>query len=141
MKNQIKHLIFTGVLLSTMLLYFGSCRCKPEICHHYVYFVNNSDSTISVCKLASSIAYACLPKIAEVKPHDTIEIEESKRYCLEEVLPYEREHTLFILPESYTLAHTTIDSLEIAYNILKTINLVELGPDSLLKTNYTVYYP
>ncbi len=125
-----------------MLLYFGSCRCKPEICHHYVYFVNNSDSTVSVSLFSGMVGYdvVFLPKIADAKPHDTIEIENSGRYCLEEVLQYEA-YTFFVLPEGYTFVETTLDSLEIAYNILKKINLNELGPDSLLKTNYTVYYP
>ena len=48
---------------------------------------------------------------------------------------------LWILPENYNWVGTTHDSLEILYNVLKTIDLVELGLDSLAKTDYTVYYP
>ena len=47
----------------------------------------------------------------------------------------------YVLPEGYPSIETTRDSLYVVYDILKTIDLQELGVDSLLKTDYTVYYP
>lgn len=106
--------------------------------------MNNSDSVVSICGFTwLSGGQVALGKITEAGIRDTVEVL-SRRWCLEELLISNEpatNHTLCVLPETYTYVHTTIDSLEISYNILKTINLVELGPDSLLRTNYMVYYP
>ena len=146
MNIQNKFLVFDFIFLTTLSLSLGSCHRRPEICHQNVKFVNNSDSIVSICHFGwFSAEELALGKIAEANPQDTVEILMSYRWCLEEQLlssiQPSTNYTLCVLPETYTYVHTTMDSLEISYNILKTINLMEMGPDSLLKTDYTVYYP
>lgn len=144
-KTAISHLLILALPLLALSLCSSLCRRKPEICHYTVSFVNNSDSIVSICRFGWFNGKVSLDKIAESKPYDTMEITMSQRWCLEEQLSSSIQpstnFTLCVLPETYTYVETTMDSLEISYNILKTINLVELGQDSLLKTNYTVYYP
>jgi hypothetical protein len=100
---------------------------------------------VSICRFGWFSAEICtLDKIAEIRPKDTAEISMELRWCLEEMLLSDLpsvNYTLCVLPETYSYVHTTLDSLEIAYDVLKKIDLMELGPDSLLKTNYTVCYP
>lgn len=73
-----------------------------------------------------------------VSPQDTATIQVIIRHCLEE---YDTPMAYYVLPEGYPSIETTRDSLYVVYDILKTIDLQELGVDSLLKTDYTVYYP
>jgi len=146
MKKHIKILAFLSVSFLAFSLCFVSCSRKPETCHKTVKFVNNSDYIVSICDFSwFGVEELALGKIAEANPQDTVEVPMSLRWCLEEELlssiQPSTNYTLCVLPETYTYVHTTMDSLEISYNILKTINLMEMGPDSLLKTDYTVYYP
>lgn len=145
MNNRIKVPIYLLVSLLVLSLCSSSCRTKPETCHKSVKIANNSDSTVSICRFGWFSAEICtLDKIAEIRPKDTAEISMELRWCLEEMLLSDLpsvNYTLCVLPETYSYVHTTLDSLEIAYDVLKKIDLMELGPDSLLKTNYTVYYP
>ena len=73
-----------------------------------------------------------------VSPQETATIQVIIRRCLEE---YRNTPMYYILPEGYPSIKTTRDSLFIVYDILKTIDLDELGVDSLVRTDYTVYYP
>lgn len=145
MNNRIKAPIYVLVSLLVLALCSNSCHRKYETCHKSVKIANNSDSTVSICRFGWFSAEICtLDKIAEIRPKDTAEISMELRWCLEEMLLSDLpsvNYTLCVLPETYSYVHTTLDSLEIAYDVLKKIDLMELGPDSLLKTNYTVYYP
>ena len=144
MKKHIKILAFLSVSFLTFSLCFASCSRKPETCHKTVKFVNNSDYIVSICRITGFVdEQFAIGKVKEANPKDTVEVPMSLRWCLEEQLlsSPSTNFTFCILPETYTYVHTTMDSLEISYNILKTINLMEMGPDSLLKTDYTVYYP
>ena len=145
MNKCVKDIIIVSVLLLALAFCSGSCNEKLETCHRVISIVNNSDSVISICRFGWIDANHCgLGKISEIKSKDTVDIEMFHRWCLEELLLENQpatNYTLCVLPENFSYIHTTLDSLEISYNILKTIDLVELGPDSLLKTDYTVYYP
>ena len=68
----------------------------------------------------------------------------SERWCLEELLLGNEpatNFTVYVLPPQTPDIMTTMDSLEIVYDILKIIDLAEMGVDSLKKTSFTVYYP
>lgn len=146
MKKNISLIRLIPLALSLLFLLFSAGMCKkPDTCHRSVTFVNNSDSVVSVCDLwyFPNNGFA-LNKITEVAPNNTVEVPIGTRECLEEVLLSYSSTTIFtywVLPETYTYVHTSEDSLDIVYNILKKIDLLELGSDSLLKTNYTIYYP
>lgn len=123
-------------------LFMGSC-IKTGTCHQAIKVVNNSENTISVRNLSMSqhdgVEYVWLfDKGQSVSPQETATIQVIIRRCLEE---YRNTPMYYILPEGYPSIKTTRDSLFIVYDILKTIDLDELGVDSLVRTDYTVYYP
>lgn len=124
-------------------LFMGSC-VRFGTCHQAIKVVNNSDSTISIRDLAMSqkngVVYVWLYDSGRsVAPQETVTVEVIIRRCLED---YHNDPLLYyVLPEGYPSIKTSPDSLYIVYDILKTIDLQELGVDSLLKTDYTVYYP
>ena len=146
-KNSIPKQLIMALLLLLITIFCSCCCRKPESCHHKIMVVNNSDSIVSLRRLAWFMEnYVALPQYKEIPPHDSFEeILAMRRDCIEELIieeSYPSENlTLFILPKGYPFIKTTIDSLEISYDILKIIDLCALGGDSLQKANYTVYYP
>lgn len=143
MKTKLQTHMFTiACTLFLLPLFMGSC-IKTGTCHQAVKVVNNSENTISVRNLSMSqhdgVEYVWLfDKGQSVSPQETATIQVIIRRCLEE---YRNTPMYYILPEGYPSIKTTRDSLFIVYDILKTIDLDELGVDSLLKTDYTVYFP
>ena len=135
------------LLLLVITLFFPYCCRKPESCHHEIMVVNNSDSIVSLRRLTWFMGNrVALPQYKEILPHDSIdEILAMRQDCIEGLIVEENypstNLTLFILPKGYPFIKTSIDSLEISYDILKVIDLCALGEDSLQKANYTVYYP
>lgn len=124
-------------------LFMGSC-IKTGTCHQAIKVVNNSENTISVRNLSmyqhDGVEYVWLfDKGQSVSPQETATIQVIIRRCLEEYRNVPMEY--YVLPDSFPCIETTRDSLYIVYDILKTIDLDELGVDSLVKTDYTVYYP
>ena len=140
-RNQ-THLFTFAISLLLLPLFVSSCG-KIGTCHQAIKVVNNSEDTISVRDLSMSqhngVEYVWLFDDGQsVSPQDTATIQVIIRYCLEE---YDTPMAYYVLPEGYPSIKTTRDSLYVVYDILKTIDLQELGVDSLLKTDYTVYYP
>ncbi|MBQ6306338.1 MAG: hypothetical protein IJK78_07220, partial [Bacteroidales bacterium] len=136
------HICTISCTLFLLHLLMVSC-IKPKTCHQAVKVVNNSENTISVRNLSMSqhdgVEYVWLfDKGQSVSPQETATIQVIIRRCLEE---YRNTPMYYILPEGYPSIKTTRDSLFIVYDILKTIDLDELGVDSLVRTDYTVYYP
>lgn len=144
MKTKLQtHICTISCTLFLLHLLMVSC-IKPKTCHQAVKVVNNSENTISVRNLSMSqhdgVEYVWLfDKGQSVSPQETATIQVIIRRCLEEYRNVPMEY--YVLPEGYPSIKTTRDSLYIVYDILKTIDLDELGVDSLLKTDYTVYYP
>ena len=143
MKTKLQtHICTVACTLFLLHLFMGSC-IKTKTCHQAVKVVNNSENTISVRNLSMSqhdgVEYVWLfDKGQSVSPQETATIQVIIRRCLEE---YRNTPMYYILPEGYPSIKTTRDSLYIVYDILKTIDLDELGVDSLVRTDYTVYYP
>ncbi len=143
MKTKLQtHICTISCTLFLLHLLMVSC-IKPKTCHQAVKVVNNSENTISVRNLSMSqhdgVEYVWLfDKGQSVSPQETATIQVIIRRCLEE---YRNTPMYYILPEGYPSIKTTRDSLFIVYDILKTIDLDELGVDSLVRTDYTVYYP
>ncbi|MBP5643777.1 MAG: hypothetical protein J6X10_06070 [Bacteroidales bacterium] len=139
-KNSII-VICVALILSTLC----STKCRRGPCQHSIKIVNNSDSVVSICHMWHYMDNSCSLGVRDkVKPKEKVEIEMNSRWCLEDLLLSSEpatNYTLYVLPETYSQIHTSYDSLYIVYNVLKTIDLMELGPDSLEKTDYTVYYP
>jgi hypothetical protein len=140
-RNQ-THLFTFAISLLLLPLFVSSCG-KIGTCHQAIKVVNNSEDTISVRDLSMSqhngVEYVWLFDDGQsVSPQDTATIQVIIRHCLEE---YDTPMAYYVLPEGYPSIKTTRDSLYVVYDILKTIDLQELGVDSLLKTDYTVYYP
>ena len=140
-RNQ-THLFTFAISLLLLPLFVSSCG-KIGTCHQAIKVVNNSEDTISVRDLSMSqhngVEYVWLFDDGQsVFPQDTATIQVIIRHCLEE---YDTPMAYYVLPEGYPSIKTTRDSLYVVYDILKTIDLQELGVDSLLKTDYTVYYP
>lgn len=146
MNNRFQNFLFTlafSLLLLPILV--ESCCNKPVTCHQAIKVINNSEGTVSVrtpsmylkpngveyVRLDDSHSYSILSR-------DTAVIPVIMRHCLEE---YDTPMLFYVLPESFPCIETTWDSLYTVYDILKTINLQELGVDSLIKTDYTVYFP
>ena len=134
------------ICIAFVILSLCSSKCNRDPCHENITVVNNSDSIVSICDLGLDTYHNYwLGKITEVKPKESAEIPMTIRWCLEDLLLTSdpaTNYTLYVLPADYTFVETTTyDSLYIVYDVLKTIDLMELGPDSLLRTNYTVYYP
>ena len=122
----------------------GLCSKDPAACHKILTVVNQSDSTISIARLGHYNNQVSLGCIEKVSSNDTVEIRMSVRSCLEELLSGNEpatNFTVYALPQSTPNILTTMDSLEMVYDILKIIDLAEMGVDSLKKTNFTVYYP
>lgn len=145
MKKYFKNSIIV-ICVSLILLTLCSTKCKRnEMCHKTITVVNNSDSVVSVCHIWHFVDNSCsLSDWDKVKPKEKVEIEMNSRWCLEDLLLSSEpatNYTLYVLPETYSEIHTSYDSLYIVYNVLKIIDLMELGPDNLEKTDYTVYYP
>ena len=144
MYKHIKNLAFiTGVSI-IIILCLSECRRHP--CHTDVTVVNNSDSTVSICKITCGYYYKYwLGKVIEIEPQKSTTIRMAPRTdCLEDLSSYAPGDlfTLCVLPEEYTLIETSsYDSLFIVYDVLKIINLQELGIDYLEKTDFKVYYP
>ncbi len=131
----------------------GLCSKKHATCHHELTFVNNSDTAISLrsmlyydkegqrlVTLDGRIMANIEESTIDIEPNDILVIKHPRYYCFEEILG---EYEIYIVPKA-TLNETTwttIDSLEYYWDILKIIDLAEMGVDSLRKTNFTVYYP
>ena len=141
-KKFYTHILVLAYSLFLLPLFMGSC-IKTGTCHQAIKVVNNSENTISVRNLSMSqhdgVEYVWLfDKGQSVSPQETATIQVIIRRFLEE---YRNTPMYYILPEGYPSIKTTRDSLFIVYDILKTIDLDELGVDSLVRTDYTVYYP
>lgn len=132
-------------LLLFLPLSVGFCTKRPESCHQSIRVVNNSDITIYIGETWSclnsngTIEVGIFDCCAPISPKDAAVIQVINRRCLEEY--YNTPMSFYVLPESSSNIYTAQDSLYIVYNILKTIDLQALGVDSLMKTDYTVYYP
>lgn len=143
MKTKLQtHICTISCTLFLLHLLMVSC-IKPKTCHQAVKVVNNSENTISVRNLSmyqhDGVEYVWLfDEGQSVSPQETATIQVIIRRCLEE---YRNTPMYYILPEGYPSIKTTRDSLFIVYDILKTIDLDELGVDSLVRADYTVYYP
>lgn len=145
MKNKLTSNLFSFTFLLFILpLSVGLCSKKPETCHQSIRVVNNSEKTIYI---GSPIYYLNSNGTVEVgvfdccdpiSPQDVAIIQVIIRRCLEE---YSTPMSFYVLSESSSNIYTTQDSLYFVYNILKTIDLQALGVDSLVKTDYTVFYP
>jgi len=146
-----KHSFYLGALTSLFLLVWTSCGQKTETCHKHISVVNNSANPITVRTLdyyyinGKTIVSLCgcvgkEPSI--IAPKDILTIDVS-RYCLEDEISVGNDdnYSFFILDTSTPCLSTTKDSLDIVYDILKKINLAEVGVDSLIKTDFTIYYP
>ncbi len=125
----------------------GLCGKDPAACHKILTVVNQSDSTISFRTLSSypkegkryvSLGGCFYQYPVDLQPNDTLVFENLSRYCIEEEL---FRYSLYVVPKATPDILTTMDSLEMVYDILKIIDLAEMGVDSLRKTNFTVYYP
>lgn len=146
MKRTVKtrRILCLALPLLLLPLIAGLCCKKPDTCHHKISIVNNSDSTISIARLGhynNQVSFGCIEKVSS---KDTVEIQMSVRWCLEELLSGNEpatNFTVYVLPPPTLDILTTMDSLEIVYDILKIIDLAEMGVDSLKKTSFTVYYP
>ena len=141
-RNQ-THLFTFAISLLLLPLFVGSC-IKTGTCHQAIKVVNNSENTISVRNLSMSqhngVEYVWLfDEGQSVSPQETASIQVIIRSCLETY--YNSPMVYYVLPDDFPSIKTTRDSLYIVYNVLKTIDLQELGVDSLVKTDYTVYYP
>lgn len=148
MNKHYNNLIILCFLLLGLLLCSVDCPRKKEPCHHTITVVNNSDSVVTICEAMHNINnnYWVLIKIHDINPNDALEYSALARYqCYEdEILNAPDAHwsSVFVLSNTYEYIQTpTYDSLFIKYDVLKHIDLAELGIDSLFKTDFTVYYP
>ena len=131
----------------------GLCSKKHATCHHELTFVNNSDTAISLrsmlyydkegqrlVTLDENIIANTEEFPINIEPNDTLVIKHPRYYCFEEILG---EYEIYVVTKATpnVTTCTTIDSLEYYWDILKIIDLAEMGVDSLKKTNFTVYYP
>ena len=147
MKMKIKfnnHVFACAFSLFLLPLFAGSCG-KICTCHQAIKVVNNSERAISVRDLSISLkngvehVWLNGQGGSSIAPHDTAIIQVIIRSCLETY--YNSPMVYYVLPDDFPCIKTTRDSLYIVYDVLKTIDLQELGVDSLVKTDYTVYYP
>ena len=144
MNKSVKDIIIVSVLLLALAFCSGSCN-KIQTCHQAIKVVNNSERAISVRNLSiyrtNGVEYVWLNGQggSSIAPQDTATIQVIIRSCLETY--YNSPMVYYVLPDNFPCIETTRDSLYIVYDVLKTIDLQELGIDSLLKTDYTVYYP
>lgn len=145
MKTRIQSCVFVCAFSLFLLpILSGSCK-KIHSCHQAIKVVNNSERAISVRNLSiyrtNGVEYVWLNGQggSSIAPQDTATIQVIIRSCLETY--YNSPMVYYVLPDNFPCIETTRDSLYIVYDVLKTIDLQELGIDSLLKTDYTVYYP
>ena len=145
MKKKHTSCIFSfSCLLFILPLSIGLCSKRPESCHQSIRVVNNSDMTIYIgdpiyyLNSNGAVEIGIFDCCDPISPKDVAVIQVIGRRCLEE---YNTPMSFYVLPESSPNIYTAQDSLYIVYDILKTIDLQELGVDSLVKTDYTVYYP
>lgn len=143
-KNTI---IIICVFLTLLTLCSTKCR-RDKDCHRTITVVNKSDSVITICERLHNIDenYWVLIKINNINPMDAFEYSSLTRHqCYEEELlnaPNAFFSSVYVLSNTYNYIKTsTYDSLFIVYDVLKYIDLAELGPDSLSLTDFTVYYP
>lgn len=135
-------IIVASIIITTLC----STKCRRGPCHQYITVVNNSDSIVSICNIWRFWDHTvALDGGDKLNPQESATIQMTTRTgCLEDLLSTPEpatSYTLFILPETFSSIHTTYDSLYLVYDILKTINLKELGLSYLEETDYTVYYP
>ena len=145
-KNSLIRLI--PLALPLLFLLFSAEMCKkPDTCHRTLTMVNHSDSVVSfrtLCRFYHDqqeyvdLGLCFFYKPDNVFPLESIAYSDLSRYCLEETY---KSYVIYVVPGFTPNIITTPDSLEIKYNILKKIDLEEIGVDSLLKTDFTVYYP
>ena len=145
MKKYFKNSIIV-ICVSLILLTLCSTKCRRGPCHQYITVVNNSDSIVSICNIWRFWDHTvALDGGDKLNPKESATIQMTTRTgCLEDLLSTPEpatSYTLFILPETFSSIHTTYDSLYLVYDILKTINLKELGLSYLEETDFTVYYP
>lgn len=141
------HVFSIAFPLLFLLLSAGLCSKKPNTCHKSIKVVNESENTIYLGCLGyfpNIIGTEHLEDIGlfdcyePIPSQDTVIVQVISRHCLED---YDAPMSFYVLPTPPSGIITTSDSLYIVYDILKIIDLQELGIDSLVKTDYTVYYP
>ena len=145
MKKRVKkHCLFVAFLLFILPFFLVFCSIKST-CHQSIKVINNSQSKVYIGRpafhqQADGVEYVWLTDCCEtpVLPNDTAIIQIIDRHCLED---YNSPMHFYILQDSIPFIQTTWDSLYIVYDILKTIDFQELGMDSLIQTDYTVFYP
>lgn len=144
MKKYFKNSIIV-ICVSLLLLTLCSTKCRRGPCHHSIKIVNNSETTISIRRLTShdgpnGMEYWLYEKSgSSISPYNMAEVDVEKRYCMED---YTCHFVYYVLPDSFPCITTTLDSLYIVYDILKTFDINgDISLDSLEKTDYTVYYP
>ena len=137
-------------LLLALPILFQMC-VKPEMCHKGLSFTNKSDTTINVARvLGSGDGIHYFLSGCPISPDTSVFILMLKRNCLEDLLANDNlddETTLysrifyFYHGNPKFIETTDIDSIGILYNVVKTFDLQNADVDSLVKTNFTVYYP
>jgi len=150
--KRFKHSLFLGAI--SLILSIAMCSChKTDTCNRIVSVVNNSDTTIRVSRISYIFRNGqnyCYLTGNSIEPHSSFPVSMVARECLEEILPYcdtpdgepSSNFTFYVIPNNSVLIETaSVDSIEIVYDILKKINLAEIGVDSLIKTDFTIYYP
>lgn len=149
MKNKLtSHLFSFASVLLILPLSAGLCTKRPATCHQTIKVVNNSENTIFLGRpgyFPNIIGTEYVEDVGlfdccePIPSQDTVVVQVVNRHCLED---YDScPMSFYILPTPPSGIITTSDSLYIVYDILKTIDLQELGVDSLVKTDYTFFYP
>ena len=142
------HVFSIAFPLLFLLLSAGLCSKKPNTCHKSIKVVNESEDTIffgmpghfpHIIGTEYLMDIGLFDWCEPIPPKDTVAVQVFFGDCLEDYGDCPMDFYLLSTPPSGII--TTSDSLYIVYNILKKIDLQELGVDSLVKTDYTVYYP
>lgn len=155
MKNH-----YLSKTIATIFLVALCISCKdpyPYGYHEYVEVVNNSDSPIYIVGVAAEYNPE---KIRQVNPSDTARVFVTCRYvdqwdytstnCLENYIEYYEsrgEHPRnFVLYLCDTTEYTkdTLFELDPYYNryeVLKVVDLISVGLEKLIQSNFIINYP
>ena len=137
-------------LLFALPILFQMC-VKPRTCHKYLTFTNKSDTTINVARvLGSGDGIHYFLSGCPLYPDSSISELMLYKGCLEDLLAngnLDDETTLysrifyFYQGNPKFIETTDIDSIGILYNVVKTFDLQKADVDSLISTDFTIYYP
>ena len=133
-----------------MPILFQMC-VKPKTCHKYLTFTNKSDSTVMVAQVLGSgdgihyflSGYPLYPdsSSSELMLYKGCLEDLFANGNLDEMIHSSRRIFYFYQGNPKFIETTDIDSIGILYNVVKTFDLQKADVDSLVKTNFTVYYP